>query len=116
MKKLLVFSLIFFSFLFQSCSSYKSIDYDNVRADKEKKFRVVMLDNMKIKGRLVKKDEQNIYLATWDGKTLKIPKEGIDKLKVKKFSYLKTGGYIGMTSLGLYGIYLFLDGIGASMY
>ncbi len=71
---------------------------------------------MKIKGRLVKKDEQNIYLATWDGKTLKIPKEGINKLKVKKFSYLKTGGYIGMTSLGLFGIYLFLDGIGASMY
>ena len=50
-----------------------------------------MLDNMKIKGRLVKKDEQNIYLATWDGKTLKIPKEGINELKVKKFSYLKTG-------------------------
>ena len=71
---------------------------------------------MKIKGRLVKKDEQNIYLATWDGKTLKIPKEGINKLKVKKFSYLKTGGFIGMTSLGLFGIYLFLDGIGASMY
>ena len=116
MKKLLVFSLISFSLLFQSCSSYKSIDYDNVRADKEKKFRVVMLDNMKIKGRLVKKDEQNIYLASWDGKTLKIPKEGINKLKVKKFSYLKTGGFIGMTSLGLFGIYLFLDGIGASMY
>lgn len=116
MKKILVLSFISFSLLFQSCSSYKSIDYDNVRADKEKKFKVVMLDNMKIKGRLVNKDEQNIYLATWDGKTLEIPKEGINKLKVKKFSYLKTGGYIGMTSLGLFGIYLFFYGIGASMY
>lgn len=75
-----------------------------------------MIDKMKIKGRLVNKDEKNIYLVTWDGTTLKIPKEGIDELKVKKFSYLKTGGYLGIASLGLFGVYLFLDGIGASMY
>ena len=49
-----------------------------------------MLDGMKINGRLASKDEKNIYVTTWDGKTLKIPEEGIYKIKIKKFSFLKT--------------------------
>ena len=44
-----------------------------------------MLDGMKINGRLASKDEKNIYVTTWDGKTLKIPEEGIYKIKIKKF-------------------------------
>lgn len=116
MKKQLALCFIFFALLFQSCSTYKPIDYDSIKTDREQKFRVVMIDKMKIKGRLVNKDDKSIFLVTWDGKTLKIPKEGIDELKIKKFSYLKTGGYLGIASLGLFGVYLFLDGIGASMY
>ena len=59
-----------------------------------------MLDNLKIKGSLVNKDDQNLYLIRWDGKTIKIPKEGIYDLKIKKFSYLRTGGLILSTIVG----------------
>ena len=83
MKKLLALCFIVSFFLFQSCSSYKYIDYDSVRADKNQKFKVVMLDNLKIKGSLVNKDDKNLYLTRWDGKTIKIPKEGIYDLKIK---------------------------------
>ncbi|GIR18254.1 MAG: hypothetical protein CM15mP32_4410 [Flavobacteriaceae bacterium] len=30
---------------------------------------------------------KNIYTTTWDGKTLKIPEEGIYKIKIKKISF-----------------------------
>ena len=72
MGKLLRLCLILFSFLFQSCSSYRSIDNDSVTTDKYQKIRFVMLDGMKINGRFAGKDE-NIYATTWDVKTLKIP-------------------------------------------
>ena len=48
-----------------------------------------MLDGMKINGRLASKDEKNIYVTTWDGKTLKIPEEGIYKIKLKNFHFLR---------------------------
>ena len=96
MKKLLVFSLISFSLLFQSCSSYKSIDYDSAMADKYQKIRIVMIDGTKYNGTLVKKDEQNLYISTWDGTTFKIPKKGIYEVKIQKPSYLKTGGFISV--------------------
>ena len=41
---------------------------------------------------MASKDEKNIYVTTWDGKTLKIPEYylGIYKIKIEKFSFLKT--------------------------
>ena len=61
MGKLLGLCLILFSFLLQSCSSYRSIDNISVTTDKYQKIRVVMLDGMKINGRLAGKDEKYIY-------------------------------------------------------
>ena len=109
MKKLLALGLIFFSFLFQSCSSYKSIDYDSAMADKYQKIRVVMIDGTKYNGTLVKKDEQNLYISTWDGKTLKIAEKGIYEVKIKQFSYLKTGVLISLPIIGFYTFILFIE-------
>ena len=106
MKKLLVFSLISFSLLFQSCSSYKSIDYDSALAEKYQKIRIVMIDGTKYNGTLVKKDEQNLYISTWDGTTFKIPKKGIYEVKIQKPSYLKTGGLISVIGIGILGAYV----------
>ena len=106
MKKLMALGLIFFSFLFQSCSSYKSIDYDSAMADKYQKIRVVMIDGTKYNGTLVKKDEQNLYISTWDGTTFKIPKKGIYEVKIQKPSYLKTGGLISVIVIGILGAYV----------
>ena len=103
MKKLLEFSLISFSLLFQSCSSYKSIDYDSAMTDKYQKIRVVMIDGTKYNGTLVKKDEQNLYISTWDGTTFKIPQKGIYEVKIQKPSYLKTGGLISVILIGILG-------------
>ena len=103
MKKLMALGLIFFSFLFQSCSSYKSIDYDSAMAEKYQKIRVVMIDGTKYNGTLVKKDEQNLYISTWDGTTFKIPKKGIYEVKIQKPSYLKTGGLISVILIGILG-------------
>jgi hypothetical protein len=118
MKKLLVLSLISFSLLFQSCSSYKSIDYDSGKPYKYQKIRVVMVDGTKYNGRLFIKDEQNLYISTRDGKTLKIPKVGINELKTKEFNVLKTFGftvgYIALVGLGGYGIYSFLAAIAST--
>ncbi|MBN10101.1 MAG: hypothetical protein CMC80_01050 [Flavobacteriaceae bacterium] len=101
MKKLMVLGLIFFSFLFQSCSSYKSIDYDSAMADKYQKIRVVMIDGTKYNGTLVKKDEQNLYISTRDGTTLKIPQKGIYEVQVQKLSFLKTSLFISLPIIGI---------------
>ena len=52
-----------------------------------------MVDGTKYNGRLFIKDEQNLYISTRDGKTLKSPKEGINELKTKEFNVLKTFGF-----------------------
>tara|TARA_B100000683_G_C12507008_1_gene559437 strand:- start:4875 stop:5210 length:336 start_codon:yes stop_codon:yes gene_type:complete len=97
----MVLGLIFFSFLFQSCSSYKSIDYDSAMADKYQKIRVVMIDGTKYNGTLVKKDEQNLYISTRDGTTLKIPQKGIYEVQVQKLSFLKTSLFISLPIIGI---------------
>ena len=105
MKKLLTHSLIFFSFSLQSCSTYQSIDYDITKADKHQKIRTIMIDGTKYNGSFVKKDEQNLYISTRDGKTLKIPQKGIYEVKIKKLSYSKT---VVLTSLPIIGIYTWI--------
>ena len=47
-----------------------------------------MIDGTKYNGSFIKKDEQNLYISSWDGKTLKIPQKGIYEVKIKKFSYV----------------------------
>jgi hypothetical protein len=88
MKKLLF--LLSFSILFQSCYSYKSIDYNNIETDKKQKFEVLMLNKTSMKGKLVSKNEKTIILQTKDGQGT-IPVEEIYNVKVREFSILKTG-------------------------
>lgn len=67
-----------------------------------------MIDGTKYNGTLVKKDEQNLYISTWDGTTFKIPQKGIYEVKIQKPSYLKTGGFISVILIGFLGAGLFI--------
>jgi len=86
MKKLLF--LLSFSILFQSCYSYKSIDYSNIETDKKQKLEVLMLNKTIMKGQLVSKNEKTIILQTKDGQGA-IPIEEVYNVKVKEFVLLK---------------------------
>ena len=102
MKKLLL--LLLFSFLFQSCFSYKSVNFKDIRNDKKQKFEVSKLDKTNIKGRLVSIDENVMILENRKGSQT-INENEIYDVKVRKFSILKT-----ITGLG--SSYVFI-GIGA---
>jgi len=96
--------LILFSFLFQSCFSYKSLDFNNIKSEKNQKFEVAKIDRTNVKGRLVSIDENRMILEN-NGKNQTILKDEIYDVKVRKFSILKT-----ITGLG--SSYVFI-GIGA---
>jgi hypothetical protein len=97
MKKLLF--LLSFSILFQSCYSYKSIDYSNIEIDKKQKLEVLMLNKTSMKGQLVSKNEKTMILESKDGQGA-IPVEQINAVKVRKFSFLKSAGLIVGTFVG----------------
>jgi hypothetical protein len=102
MKKLIL--LLLFSFLFQSCFSYKSVNFDDIKNEKKQKFEVSKLDKTNIKGRLVSIDENVMVLENRKGNQT-INENEIYDVKVRKFSILKT-----ITGLG--SSYVFI-GIGA---
>ena len=89
MKKLIF--LLSISILFQSCFSYKSIDYNDIETDKKQKLEVLMLNKRSMKGQLVSKNEKTIILQTKDGQGA-IPIEEIYAVKVREFSLLKSAG------------------------
>jgi hypothetical protein len=97
MKKLLF--LLAFSILFQSCYSYKSIDYNNIETEKKQKLEVLMLNKTSMKGQLVSKNEKIIILQTKDGQGT-IPLEEIYNVKVREFSILKSAGLTIGASVG----------------
>ena len=98
MKKLLF--LLSFSILFQSCYSYKSIDYSTIEIDKNQKLEVLRLNKTSVKGRLVSKNEKTIILQTKNGKGT-IPMEEVYNVKVKEFSLLKTAGLTVLIPFGV---------------
>jgi len=91
MKKL--FILLSFLILFQSCFSYKSVNYDNISNNKKQKIQVEMLDRSKFNGQLVSKDDKTIILEN-NGSTQTILKKDVYEVKVVKFSILKTLGNV----------------------
>ena len=92
MKKLFIL-LSFFS-LFQSCFSYKSVNYDTISNDnKKQKIQVEMLDRTKFIGQLVSKDDKTMTLET-NGSTQTILKKDVYEVKIVKFSILKTLGNV----------------------
>ena len=104
MKKLIL--LLLFSILFQSCFSYKSVDFNSIESEKNQKFKVAKLDRTNVKGRLVSIDENTIILEKKD-ESQSIHKDEIYDIKVRKFSILKSAG----TVVGAFGIAGLLIGV-----
>ena len=88
-----LFILLSFLILFQSCFSYKSVNYDNISNNKKQKIQVEMLDRSKLNGQLVSKDDITIILEN-NGSTQTILKKDVYEVKVVKFSILKTLGNV----------------------
>ena len=84
--------LLLLSILFQSCFSYKTVDYNNIAIEKKQKLEVLMLNKTSVKGQLVSKNEKTIILETKDGQGT-IPLEEIYDVQVRKFAFLKTLGF-----------------------
>ena len=99
MKKLLI--LILFSFLFQSCFSYKSVDFNDIKNEKKQKFEVFKIDKTNIKGRLVSIDENVMILENRKGSQT-INENEIYDVKVRKFSIIKLATGI----VGTYGAFI----------
>ena len=103
MKKLIL--LLLFSFLFQSCFSYKSVNFDDIKNEKKQNFEVLKLDKTNIKGRLVSIDKNRMILENRKGKET-INENEIYDVKVRKFSIIKSvtgiaGTYVGLVLIGL---------------
>ena len=90
-----------FSFLFQSCFSYKSVDFNDIKNEKKQKFEVSKLDKTNIKGRLVSIDENVMILQNRNGNQT-INENEIYDVKVRKFSILKLATGI----VGTYGAFV----------
>ena len=96
MKKPEIKSVIFslsFLILFQSCFSYRTVNYSEISNDKKQKIELEMLDRTKLSGQLVSTDDRTITLQN-DGIEQKVPKKDIYEIKIKKFSILKSLGNI----------------------
>ena len=99
MKKLIL--LLLFSFLFQSCFSYKSVNFNDIKNEKKQKFEVLKLDKTNIKGRLVSIDENVMILENRNGNQT-VNENEIYDIKVRKFSILKLATGI----VGTYGAFV----------
>ena len=99
MKKLLI--LLLFSFLFQSCFSYKTVNFNDIKNEKKQKYEVLKLDKTNIKGRLVSIDENVMILENRNGNQT-INENEIYDVKVRKFSILKLATGI----VGTYGAFI----------
>ena len=99
MKKLLL--LLLFTFLFQSCFSYKSVNFNDIKNEKKQKFEVSKLDKTNIKGRLVFIDENAMILENRNGNQT-VNENEIYDIKVRKFSILKLATGI----VGTYGAFI----------
>lgn len=89
--------LLSFSILFQSCFSYKSVDYNSITTDEKQNIEVEMLDRTTFTGQLVSKDETSMTLEN-KGSTQTILANEIYEVKTKKFSILKTAGGVAKTA------------------
>ena len=87
MKKIIY--LFALSILFQSCFSYKTVEYDNIDIEKKQTLRIEKDDRAKIKGKLVSKDDKKIVIKK-SGKTLTVLQENIVEIRIKKFSIIRT--------------------------
>jgi multidrug efflux pump subunit AcrA (membrane-fusion protein) len=87
MKKISL--LLSFLILFQSCFSYKTVNYDSIPIEKKQKVEVKGIGGINIKGTLVSKNEQKLTVDN-NGQLQEISVDEINEVKVRKFSILKT--------------------------
>ena len=87
--------------LFQSCFSYKSIDYNNIAIEKKQMFEVKGAGGTYIEGRLVSKNEKTMILEN-NGRLQPIPVEEIYEVKVREFSVLKSLNTAGLAAGALF--------------
>ena len=85
--------LLSISILFQSCFSYKSVNYNDIAIGKKPKVEVKGVGGTNSKGRLVSRNEQTLILES-NGALQKIPVSEIYEVNVRKFSFLKSSGLI----------------------
>ena len=90
--RIIVF-LLSFLILFQSCFSYRAVNYSEISDDKKQKVEVEMLDRTKFSGQLVSTDDKSMTFDN-NGIEQKVLKKDIYEIKIKKFSILKTLGKI----------------------
>ena len=86
--KVVVVSLSFL-ILFQSCFSYKTVNFSEISNDKKQKVEVEMLDRTKFSGQLVFTDDRTITVEN-NGIEQKVLKQDIYEIKIKKFSIFKS--------------------------
>ena len=91
MKKLPL--LLLFLILFQSCYSYKTVNYNTIPIEKKQKFKVKGVGGTNIEGTLFSKNEQILTLDK-NGQLQKISVSEIYEVKVRKFSILKSFGLV----------------------
>ena len=89
-------SLLLFLILFQSCFSYKTVDFNTIPIEKKQKVEVKGVGGTYIKGTLVSKNEQILTLNN-NGQLQKIPVSEIYEVKVRKFSLLKSSGVLAIS-------------------
>ena len=89
MKKIIY--IFAFSVLFQSCFSYKTVEYNNIDTQKKQTLIIKKDDRVKIKGKLVSKDDSKIIISK-SGENQTVLQENIDEIRVKKFSIIRTAG------------------------
>ena len=77
------------SILFQSCFSYKTVEYNNIDTEKKQTLRIQKDDRTKIKGKLVSKDDNKIIISK-SGENQTVMQENIEEIRVKKFSIIRT--------------------------
>ena len=65
-------SLLLFLILFQSCFSYKTVDFNSIPIEKKQKVEVKGVEGTYIKGTFVSKNEQILTLDN-NGQLQKIP-------------------------------------------
>ena len=82
-----------FLILFQSCFSYRTVNYSEISNDKKQKVEVEMIDRAKFSGQLISIDDKSITLEN-NGIEQKVLKNDIYEIKIKKFSIFKTLGNI----------------------
>ena len=109
MKKITLLLLI--SFLFQSCFSNRTLDYNKIAIEKKQKFEIEKLDSSKLTGRLVSENAESITLENNRGLQT-VEKNDIQQIKVRKFSILKlAGGVVGTYLIAVIAVLALIAGL-----